>query len=338
MTADGRTLRADARAAPRRGGGTWQAHWETWRPYTTWHPALLGLAGALVAGGSSPGPLAVAVLAPVLGWLAGHYLGDYFDRDLDAIAKPHRPIPSGRLTPRAALTCGIACVAGSLVLTTVVNWRTLPVFACAVAGIITYSRLFKQRGLAGNLNRGVLSALAMVVGAMAVAPWPPWALLPAALGFALHDTASNLIGTVRDVDGDRAGGYRSVPVRHGTATAVRTAAVLWLAAMVAVGVGAVVADRPAAQFGGLALAVLVGGCAFVVVRPGTVTPRRALRSHEVLVAERLLLAGAVVAGAAGPLVAGAVVLPALVSSLVMQARMRARHEFPADAGDGEDTP
>ncbi len=163
-------------------------------------------------------------------------------------------------------------------------------------------------------------------------------MLPAALGFALHDTASNLIGTVRDVDGDRAGGYRSVPVRHGTATAVRTAAVLWLSAMVAVGVGAVVADRPAAQFGGLALAVLVGGCAFAVVRPGTVTPRRALRSHEVLVAERMLLAGAVVAGAAGPLVAGAVVLPALVSSLVMQARMRARHEFPANAGDGEDTP
>ncbi|ANY09784.1 ubiquinone biosynthesis protein UbiA [Pseudonocardia sp. HH130630-07] len=292
----------------------------------------------MVAGGGSAAGIAVAVLAPVLGWLAGHYLGDYFDRDLDAIAKPHRPIPSGRLGARTALVCGIACAAASLLATTLVNWRILPVFACAFAGIVTYSLVFKQRGLAGNVNRGALSALATVVGAMAVAPWPSWALLPVALGFGLHDTASNLIGTVRDVDGDRAGGYRSVPVRHGTTTAVRLAAVLWAAAVVAIGAGALAAERPVPQLAGLAVAVLAGGYAFAVVRPGSVTRRRALRSHEVLVAERMVLAGAVVAGAAGPALAVAVVLPALVVSLFMQARMRARHEFPAGAGDGEDTP
>ena len=333
MTAEARSPQAPVR----RSGATLTAHWQTWRPYTTCYPALLGMAGALVAGGRTPEGLVVAALAPTLGWLAGHYLGDYFDRHLDAIAKPQRPIPSGRLSPVAALVCGVGCAVASLVATTVVNWRTVPVVGLAMGGIVAYSTLFKRMGLAGNLNRGALSALALAIGAMTAAPWPPWALLPAAVGFLLHDTASNLIGTVRDVEGDRAGGYRSVPVRHGVAVAVRLAAVLWASGTAAVGLGALTAGRPAAQLGMLAVAAVIGAAALSAVRPGVATARRALRSHELLVAERLVLAASVVAGAAGVGAALAILLPALAFSILTQARMRARHEFPAPAG-GEDTP
>ncbi|WP_433873162.1 UbiA family prenyltransferase [Saccharopolyspora sp. CA-218241] len=324
-------------ALPVRGGRV-AAHWQTWRPYTTCYPALLGLAGALVAGGREAAELVVAALVPALGWLAGHYLGDYFDRDLDAIAKPQRPIPSGRLAPTTAVACGVGCAVASLVAALAVNWRILPVFALAMGGIVAYSTVFKRMGLAGNLSRGALSALALVIGAMTAAPWPPWAIVPAAVVFLLHDTASNLIGTMRDVDGDRAGGYRSVPVRHGPVVAVRLAAALWAAGTVTVGLGAVHAARPGAQLGLLAVAAVVGGCALAAVRPGAATARRALRSHELLVAERLVLAGAVVAGAVGLGPAVALLVPALAFSIVMQARMRARHEFPATAGGGEDTP
>jgi geranylgeranylglycerol-phosphate geranylgeranyltransferase len=325
---------AELRTPRPAGGGrraAARAHWQTWRPYTTCYPALLGLAGALVAGGGGPVALAVAALAPALGWLAGHYLGDHADRHLDAAAKPHRPIPSGRLAPRTALACGIGCAAVSLGATTLLNPRIVPVFALAMGGIVAYSTVFKGRGLAGNLVRGALSALATVVGAMTVVPWPPWALLPVAVGFLLHDTASNLVGTVRDVDGDRSSGYRSVPVRHGTRTAVRLAAVLWAAGVAALAAGTSVAPRPVDQLVLLAVAVPAGGWALVSLRSRRTTPHRALRSHEVLVAERLVLAGAVVAGAAGLLPALLVVLPALAFSLVTQARMRARHEFGAGA-------
>src|SRR6185437_3897082 len=95
----------------------WRAHLETWRPYTLWYVGLVGLAGAaLVAGPHHPWRLLGAWAAPTLGWLGGHYLGDYFDRELDAGSKPHRPIPSGRLAARTALLCGAGCFAALAVL------------------------------------------------------------------------------------------------------------------------------------------------------------------------------------------------------------------------------
>jgi geranylgeranylglycerol-phosphate geranylgeranyltransferase len=293
---------------------------------------MLGLGGVLVAGGDRPVVVAAAVLSPVLGWISGHYLGDHFDRHLDAIAKPQRPIPSGRMSPAVALATGIGCAVVSLAVVVGFNWRVLPFFALAVGGIVLYSAVFKRLGFSGNLSRGTLSALALVIGAMTAATWPPPELLPVVLGFLLHDTASNLIGTVRDVDGDRAGGYRSVPVRHGIPAAVRLAAGLWVAGTAAVGLGALVAVRPAAQLALVAVAVVLGVCALRVARPTSLTPRRALRSHETLVAERLVLTAAVVAGAAGLGTALLVLLPALAFSLFLQSRMRSRHEFPDETG------
>ncbi|KPI08360.1 UbiA prenyltransferase [Actinobacteria bacterium OK074] len=310
------------------------AHVQTWRPYTTAYPALLGLAGAVWAGGSGAGTLLVAALAPALGWLSGHYLGDWLDRGLDAIGKPQRPIPSGRLSPDAALTGGIGCAAVSMVLAVGANWRILPLFVAAMAGIVAYSRVFKKRGLSGNVARGTLTALAIVIGGMIARPLPPWSLLPVAAGFLLHDTATNLVGTVRDVDGDRAGGYRSVPVRRGVRHAVRLALALYAGGLALVASAA--AGTPRDGFGYaafLVLAAVTGAAAFVpLLRSGAVIDARsALRGHEVLVAERLVLAAAVLAGGRGPGTAASVVVPVLLFSLVTQKLMRSGHEFPVPA-------
>ena len=94
-------------------------------------------------------------------------------------------------------------------------------------GIVGYSRWLKARGVAGNLIRGALGALALLYGAAAIGQHPTGRLWPAllllAVGWLLHDTASNLVGAIRDVEGDRAGGYQTLPVRHGSERAVRVA-------------------------------------------------------------------------------------------------------------------
>ncbi len=314
-----------------RGRTTVLAHVQTWRPYTTGYPALLGLAGAVWAGGTGTGRPAVAAAATALGWLSGHYLGDWFDRKLDAIGKPQRPIPSGRLSADAALAGGVVCATASAVLVVAANWAILPLFLTTMAGIVGYSRVFKKRGLSGNVSRGALAALAVVIGAMIARPEPPWSLLPVAAGLLLHDTASNLVGTVRDVDGDRAGGYRSVPVRHGVRHAVRLALALYAGGLALVASAAVWAPRDAAgQASLLAVAAGCGAAAFVpLLRSGpSIDARSALRAHEVLVAERLVLAAAVLAGARGVVTATLVLVPVLIFSLVTQRLMRAGHEFP----------
>ena len=68
------------------------AHLETWRPYTVIWCGLVSLTGSCFAFGDFP-PLKTAFLAlfiPMMGWIAGLYLSDYLDRELDRIQKPHR--------------------------------------------------------------------------------------------------------------------------------------------------------------------------------------------------------------------------------------------------------
>src|SRR6266487_992200 len=84
------------------------AHMETWRPYTLFYPGLVGLSGAgLASDHVSALRLLGSWLVPTLGWIAGLYGGDYFDRTLDAAAKPHRArqrdhVRSSRLRDRRA--------------------------------------------------------------------------------------------------------------------------------------------------------------------------------------------------------------------------------------------
>src|SRR5262249_43171150 len=124
------------------------AHAETCRPWTLFYAGLVGLGGALLASGPSPEPcrLAGAWLVATLGWLAGPYGGDYFDRKLDAAAKPHRPIPSGRLRPEVALGTMIGCIALGLALAVALNWRNLVIVAVVTVAGISYNNVFKARG------------------------------------------------------------------------------------------------------------------------------------------------------------------------------------------------
>ncbi|MCP3805524.1 UbiA family prenyltransferase [Allokutzneria sp. A3M-2-11 16] len=306
------------------------AHVETWRPYTAMYPGLVGLAGAALAG-PSEAPLifvAVAWLVPTLVWVAALYLGDYFDRDLDAVSKPHRPLPSGRMSPRCAVRTGLGCVVAAVGMGAAANWRTLVVTLIGVAGVVTYSRVFKSRGLAGNVNRGLLTPFALVFGAMAVQDVPPPTILPWALVFVLQDVASNLVGTLRDVEGDREGGYATLPVRRGS----RHAAVVAAAAFAGAGLLALTTGFlvPGPSPNGVLLvgAVLLGAAAYTrLLALPELTADAALRTHEVLVVERLLLAAAVCTAGFGLAVTLAVSVPSLTITLASQHLLRRRHDL-----------
>ncbi|MFD8500564.1 UbiA family prenyltransferase [Amycolatopsis sp. NPDC059657] len=292
------------------------AHVQTWRPYTLAYPGLVGMAGAaLPPGQPSWAQLALAWAAATLGWVSGHYLGDYFDRELDAISKPQRPIPSGRLPARTARSTGIGLAGLVLATLLVVNWRVSLLALLTVVVMVSYGAFLKSHGLYGNFARGTATGLALVCGSMLTHPVPPPMTMLAALAFLCHDTASNLVGTLRDIDGDERGGYLTFPVRYGVRATVRLVAILYTAAVVMV--FAVVPDS----------ALLFGAAAFGVASLWTlrtVSPGRALRAHELLVIERLLLAAALLP----PKIGFIVLIPALALTLPTQRRMRAPYEFP----------
>src|SRR5687768_15161994 len=51
--------------------------------------------------------LLVLVAASVVLYAGGVVLNDYFDRDVDRVERPERPIPSGRVAPREVLAFGV---------------------------------------------------------------------------------------------------------------------------------------------------------------------------------------------------------------------------------------
>ena len=115
------------------------AHIEASRPYTVIWCGLVSLAGACIAFKDFP-PLTTAVLVtiiPMMGWTAGLYLTDFFDRRLDLIQKPHRPIPSGRIHKNEALAIGgIFATLGFLLSFLLGFYNVLIVFPVAVRSII----------------------------------------------------------------------------------------------------------------------------------------------------------------------------------------------------------
>lgn len=309
------------------------AHLETWRPYTIFYVGFVGLAGAMLTDTSAPAwRYALAWLAPTVGWVGAHYGGDFFDRELDLITKPHRPIPSGRLPVTHALGGLVVCAAAGAAMAVLVNWRSLVLVLLGLLGSLGYSRVFKARGISGNIVRGALAAFAVLFGAMCVASFPPLALLPVALVVLLHDVMSNLVGTLRDIDGDKAGDYQTFSVRRGVRISARLTvalAVTWIAITVLIGLlSAADGTDLTAYYCALAVAVVLTISALqIVVRSGDdISPAEALRAHSVLVIERVVLAGAFLVLATGPAI-GLLVVPALLVTGWTQSRIRRRHEF-----------
>ncbi|WP_028279728.1 SCO3242 family prenyltransferase [Arthrobacter sp. H5] len=134
-------------------------------------PAVLTVLGDTLAGGSAAGhalngrrivlPLASACL-----YAGGMALNDYADRETDDRERPERPIPSGRISARNALTVAAALTVAGLGLSAAGGGRRA--FAVGVplaASIWTYDLLAKNHAVSGALTMGSCRALDVLMGA-----------------------------------------------------------------------------------------------------------------------------------------------------------------------------
>ncbi|EHR60216.1 SCO3242 family prenyltransferase [Saccharomonospora cyanea] len=133
-------------------------------------PAALTVVGDTVAGAAASGtPLRgrrrLLPLASAAFYWAGMALNDWADRDLDAVERPERPIPSGRVSATAALTTGAGLTAAGLALARIGGgahaWRTaVPLAACLWA----YDTTLKGTAL-GPVGMAACRALDVLMGA-----------------------------------------------------------------------------------------------------------------------------------------------------------------------------
>jgi geranylgeranylglycerol-phosphate geranylgeranyltransferase len=205
------------------------------RPVNSVMMGFAVLVGAAIGGGSLL-PSSIQELS--LPFLTGFFLSgsamavnDYYDREIDAINEPARPIPSGAVSPGEALAVtGVFSVLGlgSAWLTSPGN---LAIAVLAWVGMMVYSTVGKKTGLPGNLIVSGCIALPFVYGGVIGGEAGlSHSLLFALIAF-LANTGREVTKGIVDVEGDRASGISTVAVSGGPALAAWVSVACYLSAV-----------------------------------------------------------------------------------------------------------
>ena len=219
---------AHGTVAPRR----FRAFVDLARPFTLVAPALGFMSGALTAVGAAPReiwtasllvyPIAGSAMAACLN-AGNNAINQIYDLEIDRVNKPKRPLPSGRLTIRqvwvfTAITYALALVLAWMVAplgTHECFWLVAVAVVCTLLYSVPPFRT-KRLGIWANVTiaipRGVLLKVAgwsSVKSVMGLEPWYIGAI------FGLFLLGATTTKDFADMDGDRRGGCRTLPIQYG---------------------------------------------------------------------------------------------------------------------------
>jgi len=153
-------------------------------------------------------------------------VNDYYDREIDAVNEPQRPIPSGAVSPGEALLLFVLLTLLGLSTALLTSLRCLVMAAFAWSVMTLYSTRGKRTGLPGNLLVSTCVSLPFLYGALALGgDLPPSSLLFSSMAF-LSNTAREVAKGIVDIEGDARGGIRTIAVAYGPRAAALTAATL----------------------------------------------------------------------------------------------------------------
>jgi geranylgeranylglycerol-phosphate geranylgeranyltransferase len=181
-----------------------------------WPNAVTAAAAVVVGAWWAHGTIGVAVtwaaMAAMAITMAANAWNDVADLEIDRIAHPGRPLPSGSISPREAAR--LAWVAAALALP--LAWRASPQLAVLTIGVLGIARVYsphlKRMGLVGNATVAVVASLPFLYGAWVVGQPARGAVL-VAIAVPLH-FAREVAKDLDDVAGD-AQWRRTIPVSYG---------------------------------------------------------------------------------------------------------------------------
>ena len=211
----------------------------------TWFPPMWAFACGSITGSEKIADnlpiflMGLALTGPLV-CASSQAVNDWFDRHVDAINEPLRPIPSGRIPGRWGLYIAIIW---SLISIWVGSYLgpigfAATLLALALAWLYSMPPIrFKNNGWLGNLACGIsYEGLAWVTGATLISggvmPNKPSLILAG-----LYSASAHGIMTLNDfkaIEGDRQMGVRSLPVQLGAKRAAQVAAAFMLIPQVVV--------------------------------------------------------------------------------------------------------
>jgi geranylgeranylglycerol-phosphate geranylgeranyltransferase len=165
-------------------------------------------------------------------------INDYYDREIDAINEPNRPIPSGVIKPKEALAfasiltaIGFAAALANSYLT---NLKSISCFLVAIVAwiiFVAYTTVGKRSGLPGNFLVSACVAIPFIYGSIAIANGVRlnvWIFVFMAF---LSNTGREITKGIVDAQGDRMQNVKTLAVRYGEKTAAVAATLFYLLAV-----------------------------------------------------------------------------------------------------------
>ena len=183
------------------------------RPLSTLTGVLAVLLGGYVAGTGEWGRIAVAAVATLFVSAAANAWNDYRDIDIDRINQPQRPLPSGMVSPRAALVFSVTLAALSIVLAAFLGPLALAIAVASNVLLYVYSVWLKSTVLLGNATVALISAMSPVFGGVAAGNVRPSLWLGAIIFVGI--LGREVLKTLADYEGDRAHGVRTIATAIG---------------------------------------------------------------------------------------------------------------------------
>jgi len=147
---------------------------------------------------------------------AGNTLNDYLDRDIDRKNHPDRPIPRGKVSPRAALAYSIVLFIISVIGGLWLSIECMLIIMLNLVLMLAYELRFKAMGFIGNLTISWLTASIFLFGGLATINIYPNILEPVFYMLLLSFLATlgrEIAKDIEDVKGDE--GRMTLPMRIG---------------------------------------------------------------------------------------------------------------------------
>jgi 4-hydroxybenzoate polyprenyltransferase len=240
------------------------------------------LAGYGIAGLSHHAAVPWLLVSTSCLYAGGVVLNDVFDRDLDRVERPERPIPSGRVSTGAAARFGALLLTIGIV-TAAMATATAGLVAAAIAAfVLLYDAWGKRQWLFGPVNMGICRGLNLLLGVAAVPAALAWAW-PLALLPLVYITAVTALSR-----GEVHGGRREV-----AAFALISLSLVLIALLLLAGTH----RSPAAALLTVVLGLVLLPLVWRAYRtPDAVTIRRAIRGGVLLLALMDAAIGAMFAG------------------------------------------
>lgn len=170
----------------------------------------------------------IAALVVFLIMGAGNTVNDYFDCKIDAVNKPERPIPSGRMSRNTAALYAVLLFMVGVVLACYIGPVTGIIAVLSSLLLLFYAYKLKKMSLIGNMSIALLTALCFIFAGVVVGNIS----IAAILGFYafLMTMAREMVKDMEDVEGDKVEGATTFPIIHGKQLTARIAAAIMLIA------------------------------------------------------------------------------------------------------------